>query len=86
MADERCERKGADIIIKTTYDISLDFQDSLLPLGFLSPGSCPRLTARGLVAPLSLPSLSPFALGTSRSGPSLFGAGPVRDEWKEARK
>ena len=22
-------------IIKTTYDISLDFQDSLLPLGFL---------------------------------------------------
>lgn len=36
MADERCERKGADIIIKTTYDISLDFQDSLLPLGFLS--------------------------------------------------
>ena len=24
------------IIIKTTYDISLDFQDSLLPLGFLS--------------------------------------------------
>lgn len=25
-----------NIIIKTTYDISLDFQDSLLPLGFLS--------------------------------------------------
>jgi len=27
---------GRCIIIKTTYDISLDFQDSLLPLGFLS--------------------------------------------------
>lgn len=29
-------RATGNIIIKTTYDISLDFQDSLLPLGFLS--------------------------------------------------
>lgn len=27
------------IIIKTTYDISLDFQDSLLPLGFFTRGT-----------------------------------------------
>lgn len=32
----RKERESGNIIIKTTYDISLDFQDSLLPLGFLS--------------------------------------------------
>ena len=39
-----------DTIIKTTYDISLDFQDSLLPLGFLSclglpPCPCPPVPA-----------------------------------------
>lgn len=32
-------RATGNIIIKTTYDISLDFQDSLLPLGFFSLGS-----------------------------------------------
>ena len=29
--------KPGNNLIKTTYDISLDFQDSLLPLGFSSP-------------------------------------------------
>ena len=39
VSDERSTRSGegtGNIIIKTTYDISLDFQDSLLPLRFLS--------------------------------------------------
>ena len=34
--EEPNRRTHGNIIIKTTYDISLDFQDSLLPLGFLS--------------------------------------------------
>ena len=34
--EEPNRRTPGNIIIKTTYDISLDFQDSLLPLGFLS--------------------------------------------------
>lgn len=32
--EEPNRRTPGNIIIKTTYDISLDFQDSLLPLGF----------------------------------------------------
>ena len=57
-SEKGTEPGEGNIIIKTTYDISLDFQDSLLPLGFLSR---PSLTPAPFVPPSSFHSLRSFS-------------------------
>ena len=58
-----------NIIIKTTYDISLDFQDSLLPLGFLSLSRVrsSSLTLRSFHSPRRGPA-SPDGTGWEEKG------------------
>ena len=73
------DKEPGNIIIKTTYDISLDFQDSLLPLGFLSLLSCPCF-------PLTLP-LTAHPVGHDRQGVAEGGGGtgPERRAKTEGR-